>query len=79
MTAKVEKLSQEVKDFMVEFRTSYESNTEAVNKVITGFHNSLQAKKEDLSVVRSTIKVDNVELNASVLSKIKKLQEDLAT
>lgn len=76
-TAKVEKLSQEVRNFMVEFRTSSDSNTEFVNKVIARFCNFLQAEKEELYVVRSTIKVDNVDLNASVLSKIETLQKDL--
>lgn len=77
-TAKVEKLRKEVTTFIAEFRTSSESNTEAVNKVIAGFSTSLQAGKQALSVVRSAIKVDDVELNASILTKIEKLQQDLA-
>lgn len=63
---------------MVNFRTSSGSNTEAVNKVVAGFHNSMQAEKEALFIIHSEIKVDNVELKTSVLTKIKKLQEDFA-
>lgn len=51
---------------------------EAMNKVIAGFHNSLQADKEALSVVCVAIKVQNADLNASILTKIENLQEDLA-
>lgn len=77
-TAKVEKLQQEVTTFMVEFRTTSESNNEAINKVIEGFHNSLKAERMALSVIRSNIKVKNDELTSSVVSKIEKLQADLA-
>lgn len=46
--------------------------------MIAGFRSSLQAEKEALSLVHSEIKFDNVKTNASVLTKIEKLQQDLA-
>lgn len=79
MTVKFEKLSEEVTTFSAEFRISSEKNTEAMNKVITGFPTSLQVEKDALSLVRSGIKVEKAKLTSSVLSKIEKLQEDLAT
>ena len=63
---------------MDEFIISSDKNTKAMNKVIVGFHISLQAEKEALSLVRSKIKVENVEFTSSVFSKIEKLQADLA-
>lgn len=75
---KLEKLLHNVRSFMAEFRSSTDSNTEAMNKVITRFWTSLKAKKEAFSIVFSKIKQDNIELNASVVSKIEKLQSDLA-
>lgn len=62
---------------MTEFKTSSDSNTKAVNKVIAEFRTSLQANKEALSLFLSEIKLDNIELNASIVSKIEKLQKDL--
>ena len=44
-TTKVEKLSHEVTTFMAEFRISSDRNTEPMNKVIVGFHTSLQVEK----------------------------------
>lgn len=49
-----------------------------MNKVIERFGSSLKAEKEALSLIRSDIKVENVELTSSIISKIEKLQEDLA-
>ena len=45
-------------------------------KVIEEFHTSLQAEKEALSLV--CFRVENVEPTSSVISKIEKLQLDLA-
>ncbi|CAI9272003.1 unnamed protein product [Lactuca saligna] len=63
---------------MVEFRSSSDKNTNAMNKVIIGFRSSLQAENDALSLVHSKIKMENTELTSSVLSNIEKLQEDLA-
>lgn len=77
-TEKVEKLHEEVSKFMDEFRRSSDSNTEAMNKVIAGFRSFVQAEKVARSLVRSEIKLDNAELNASIVSKIENLQSNLA-
>lgn len=44
----VDKLHQEVKEFMNDFRISSEKNTSNMNKVIKGFLSSLKAEKEAL-------------------------------
>lgn len=77
--AKVEKLSQEVQNYMVGCKTSSNSNTKSLNKVIAWFGNSLQAEKEALSVVRSAMKLDNAEFTTSIVTKIKNFEVDLAT
>lgn len=55
-----------------------DKNTNASSKFITGFRTSLQAEKKALSLVRYVIKQDNTRLNASIVSKIERLQKDLA-
>lgn len=57
---------------------SSERNTEAANKVITGLRTTLQLEKHALAKVRSELRVDNVGMSASIVSRIEKLQEDLA-
>lgn len=77
-TATVDKLHQEVKDLMTDFQISSNNNTNSMNKVIEGFGSSLQAEKEALSLISSHIKVENVDLNSSIVSNIEKLHIDLA-
>ncbi|KAI3701012.1 hypothetical protein L2E82_45654 [Cichorium intybus] len=77
-TIKVEKLLQEVVTFIKDFRTSNDANTKSVNKVITGFWDSLKAEKEALSVLRADIKKENADLASSLNAKVEKLQQDLA-
>lgn len=57
---------------MAEFKISSDKITEAMNNEIARFPTSLQAGKEALSLVRSEIKVDNLEPNASGLTNIEK-------
>lgn len=62
---------------MAEFRTTADTNTKAVNKVIASFHTSLHQEMESLSTDHSAIAVDNAKLNASIFTNIEKLQTDL--
>ena len=64
---------------MEDFWSSFDNNTTAANKVITNLGNRLQTEKEALSKVRVELRVDNMEMSASIVSKIEKLQTDLAT
>lgn len=77
-TATIKKPHQEVTMFMNDFITSSNKNTANMNKVIKGFLNSLKDEKEAHSLILSDIKVENVELTSSIVSKIEKLQEELA-
>ncbi|CAI9274748.1 unnamed protein product [Lactuca saligna] len=78
MTEKVEKLLANVTHFMEEFQSSSENNIATANKVITNIGYILQSEKEALYKVHSDLQVDNTKMNAFVVSKIEKLQVDLA-
>lgn len=54
-----------------------DENTKGVSKVIISLGSTLQAEKEALSRVCSTIQLANSELNIGIESKIEKLQSDL--
>jgi len=77
-TAKVEKLQTEAITFMNEYRSSFDSNTEKMNKVIASFRESLQSEKKSLSDLRSNLKLEHSEMVTDVVSKIFTLQKDLA-
>ena len=65
---KFEKLLQDFWSFMTDFRSTTNSNTEFMNKVIVGFPTSMQAKKEALFLVCFNIKQDTNDFNASFVS-----------
>lgn len=77
MIKKVEKLHAEVTKFMVDFQCSANQNIEAANKVITSLDTTLQTERESLSRIHGELKDDNFEMNAFIVSKIEKLQQDL--
>lgn len=68
-TVKVEKLLAEVMKFMADFHNSSDQNTEAANKVITSLGTTLETEKEAFSKVRSDLRIENANLNASIVSK----------
>lgn len=78
-TEKVEKLLSDVTQFMAEFQKSSDQNTAFANKVLTSLGTTLLTEKEVLSKVHSELRVDNAKMSAFIVSKIKNLQEDLAT
>lgn len=75
---KVQQLQKEVKEFMADFRTSFDKSISDMNKVIEGFRSSLKAEKETLSTLHADIKLDNVDLNTTIMKQLTKLQNLLA-
>lgn len=64
---------------MADFWKSSDENIESANKVVISLSSNLQVEKESFSHVRSEIKADSDELKTSIISKIEKLQVDIAT
>ncbi|CAI9271899.1 unnamed protein product [Lactuca saligna] len=63
---------------MNDLRISFDKNTTDMIKMIEGLHSSVKAKKEALSKLCSEIKLDNIDMNSTISTKLEKLQNDLA-
>ncbi|CAI9282553.1 unnamed protein product [Lactuca saligna] len=77
-TEKVDKLITNPRLFMEKFQSSFECNTIKANEVISSLGSTLKTEKAKLEQVRCGPQTDNVELNSFILSKITKLQDELA-
>ncbi|CAI9260277.1 unnamed protein product [Lactuca saligna] len=74
-SANLEKMNKAVDLFVY---SSFESNTAKTNEVISSLGSTLKTEKEKLEVVCTSLQTDYVEFNSSIISKIIKLQDDLA-
>lgn len=62
---------------MANFRHSSDQNTIEANKVLTNLGTTLRSEKEALSRVHTDLRTDNAKMNASIVSKIEQLHNDL--
>ncbi|KAI3700354.1 hypothetical protein L2E82_44980 [Cichorium intybus] len=77
-TETVQNLQSKVLTFVKDFRETHDTNNAKMNKVISGFGESLKAEKEALSVLRFDLKKENSELASSLDLKVEQLKKDLA-
>lgn len=76
---KVDKLIADTMGFMEDYKTTYNDNTMTANKANQNVGALFQTEKANFVELRKTLQSDHTAFQSSIVAKITKLQEDLAT